>query len=170
MSRENIEILRRALPDSAPANMEALFSILDEHVEWDYVGAFPEIQTARGPAQVREFLRGWSEAFDEFGFQAEEAIDAGDGVVALLRQWGRGKETGAEVESRTWQLFTFRDGKVVHLRRHAPASRCKRASLPRIPKRPPGTTTGSAAQLRADASLPMRGAPSMVGAESAACA
>lgn len=116
MSQENIEILRRALPDSAPANVEALFSILDEHVEWDYVGAFPEVQTARGPGEVREFLRGWSEAFDEFGFQAEEAIDAGDSVVALLRQWGRGKETGAEVESRTWQLFTFRDGKVVHCR------------------------------------------------------
>jgi ketosteroid isomerase-like protein len=116
MSQENLEILRRALPESAPANIEALFSILDEDVEWDYVGAFPEIQTARGPAEVRAFFHGWSEAFEGFGVQAEETIDAGDSVAVLVRQWGRGKETGAEVESQLWQLFTFRDGRVVHCR------------------------------------------------------
>ena len=49
MSEENVEILRRAMPESAPANPEDLFSILAENVEWDYVGAFPEIQTAHGP-------------------------------------------------------------------------------------------------------------------------
>ena len=104
------------MPESAPADMEALLSILDDNVEWDYVGAFPEIRTAHGPAEVREFLRGWSEAFDDFGVQAEEASDAGDSVIALVRQWGRGKETGAEAENRTWQVFTFRDGKIVHCR------------------------------------------------------
>jgi ketosteroid isomerase-like protein len=116
MSEENVEILRRAMPESAPANPEDLFSILDEDVKWDYVGAFPEIQTARGPAEVREFLREWSEAFDDFSFQAEEMVDAGDSVVVEVRQSGRGKETGAQVESDAWQVFTLRDGKVVHCR------------------------------------------------------
>ena len=116
MSQENVAVIRRGLPDSAPADPDALFSVLDENVEWDYVGAFPEIQTAHGPTEVREFLSGWFEAFDDFGFQAEEAIDAGDSVVVLVRQWGRSKETGAEVESRTWQVFTLRDGKVVRCR------------------------------------------------------
>ena len=46
-------------------------------------------------------------------------IDAGNCVVVLLRQWGRGKETGAQVENRTWQVFTFRDGKIVHCRGYA---------------------------------------------------
>ncbi len=105
MSPSNVEILRRAFPDSAPADMEALLAILDEHVEWDYVGAFPEAVTYHGPEEVREFLRQWSGAFDDFGVEAEEAIDAGDSVVVLLHQWGHGKETGAEVESRTWQVF-----------------------------------------------------------------
>ena len=115
MSEENVEILRRAMPASAPANPEDLFSILDKDVEWDYVGAFPEIQTAHGPAEVREFLREWSEAFDDFS-QAEEMVDAGDSVVVEVRQSGRGKETGAQVESHAWQVFTLRNGKVVHCR------------------------------------------------------
>lgn len=116
MSQENLEILRQAMPESAPANPEDLFSILDENVEWDYVGAFPEIQTAHGPAEVREFLGEWSEAFDDFSFQAEEMVDAGDSVVVRIRQRGRGKETGAQVESDAWQVFTLRNGKVLHCR------------------------------------------------------
>ena len=40
----------------------------------------------------------------------------GDAVVFCLHQWGRGKDTGIDVESRTWQVMTFRDGKVVHCR------------------------------------------------------
>lgn len=116
MSQDNVEILRQALPDSAPANPDTLFSILDENVEWDYVGAFPEIRTAHGPAEVREFLHGWSEAFDDFGFQAEDMVDAGDCVVVHVRQWGRGKETGAQVENHAWQVFSFRNAKVVHCR------------------------------------------------------
>ena len=104
------------MPESAPANPEDLLSILDEDVEWDYVGAFPEIQTAHGSAEVREFLREWSEAFEDFSFQAEEMVDGGDSVVVRVRQSGRGKETGAHVESDGWQVFTLRNGKVVHCR------------------------------------------------------
>jgi ketosteroid isomerase-like protein len=116
VSRENVEILRRALPESAPADIGALIELLDEKVVWDYVGAFPEAVTYHGPGEVREFLREWTSAFDDFGVEGEEAIDAGDSVVLCLHQWGRGKETGAEVESRTWQAFTFRGGKIVHCR------------------------------------------------------
>ena len=92
--------------------------MLDENVEWDYVGAFPDV-TYHGPAEVREFLRQWSEAFDDFGFEAEDALEAGDSIVFCLHQWGRGKETGAQVESRTWQVFGFRGGKIIRCRGYA---------------------------------------------------
>ena len=120
MSQENVEIVRRALPDSGPGDVEALLAILDEQVEWDYVGAFPEAVTYHGPEAVGEFLRQWAGGFDDFGFEAEgEAIGVGDSVVICLHQWGRGKETGAEVESRTWQVFTLRGGKIVHCHGYA---------------------------------------------------
>jgi ketosteroid isomerase-like protein len=120
MSQENLDILRKALPERGAGDMEALLAILDESVEWDYVGAFPEgLTTYHGPGEVRIFLEQWAEAFDDFGFRAEEAIDAGHSIVVRLRQWGRGRETGAQVENRSWQMFTFRDGKVVHCRGYA---------------------------------------------------
>jgi ketosteroid isomerase-like protein len=112
MSRGDLENLRRAL-DSDPA---ALLALLDDDVQWDYVGAFPEAVRYRGRQEVAEFLREWAGGFDDFGFEAEEAIEAGDSIVVGLHQWGRGKETGAQVESRTWQVFSFRDGKIVSCR------------------------------------------------------
>ena len=113
MSGENVEALRGAMGSEDPA---ALFGLLHEKVEWDYVGAFPESATYYGPEGVQKFFGQWAGAFDDFGFEAEELIDAGDSVVVHLHQWGRGKETGAQVDSRTWQVFTFRDGKIVHCR------------------------------------------------------
>jgi ketosteroid isomerase-like protein len=113
MSEGNAESLRRALAAGDP---EALFALLAPDVEWDYVGAFPESATYYGPDAVRRFFGQWSGAFEDFGFEAEEVVEGEDHVLVLLRQWGRGKETGAQVENRTWQVFTFRDGKIVHCR------------------------------------------------------
>ena len=78
-----------------------------------------EAVTYHGPAEVGEFLREWAGGFDEFGFEADETIDAGDYVIACLHQWGRGKETETSIESRTWQVFTFHDGKVTRCRGYA---------------------------------------------------
>jgi ketosteroid isomerase-like protein len=132
MSRDNVEILRAALPDSGPADLDALIAILDEKVEWDYVGAFPEgTVTYHGPEGVREFVRQWSGGFEDFGAECEETIDAGEHVVIRLHQWGRGKESGARVENRTWQVFTFRSGKIVHCRGYATrAEALEAAGLP----------------------------------------
>jgi len=115
MSQAHVETIEQALT-AAQSNPEALFGILHEEVEWDYVGAFPESATYHGPDAVRGFFQNWAGAFDGFGFEAEEIIEAGDSVAVCLRQWGRGKETGAMVENRTWQLFTFDDDKVVRCR------------------------------------------------------
>jgi ketosteroid isomerase-like protein len=115
MSQQNVEKVRTAIA-SAPAG---LLAILHDEVEWDYVGAFPEAATYHGPEQVAEFLRGWVGGFDDFGLEADELIDAGDSVLVLLHQWGRGRDTGAQVESRTWQVLTFHDEKVIHCRGYA---------------------------------------------------
>ena len=115
MSQQNVEKVRTAIA-SAPAG---LLGILHDEVEWDYVGAFPEATTYHGPEQVAEFFRGWVGGFDDFGLKADELIDAGDSVLVLLHQWGRGRDTGAQVESRTWQVLTFHDEKVIHCRGYA---------------------------------------------------
>jgi ketosteroid isomerase-like protein len=115
MSQANVDTLKQALA-AAPGDPGGLFSIMDEQIEWDYVGSFPESATYHGPDEVRAFFMQWSGAFEDFGFEAEEFVDAGDSVLVLLHQWGHGKDTGARVENRSWQMFTLRDGKLVRCR------------------------------------------------------
>jgi ketosteroid isomerase-like protein len=112
MSQENVDTLMRAWAETR-SDPDAFFQILDEEVEWEMAGGWLETAKYHGPEGVREFFRRWAGAFDEWGFEAEEVIDAGDAVVVLLHQWGRGKGSGVPVETRFWQVWTFSEGKVI---------------------------------------------------------
>jgi ketosteroid isomerase-like protein len=45
----------------------------------------------------------------------EEFIDAGDQVVLISRQLGRGKMSGIDVEQQLAQVWTLRDKKIVRM-------------------------------------------------------
>jgi ketosteroid isomerase-like protein len=59
------------------------------------------------------FLEQFWEDFDEAHVEPQELIDAGDSVLAGLTFRGRGKQSGVEVNMEVFQLWTFRDGKVI---------------------------------------------------------
>ena len=68
----------------------------------------------QGKEAVRGFWREWLAAWETVQFEYE-LIDAGDRVVMLLDQRMRGRSTGIEVSfGRYAQVFTFRDGLLVH--------------------------------------------------------
>jgi len=120
MSQQNVELVLRVL-DEAQHDPSALWEVLDDEVLWE-VGALdiPDSGgTWRGPAGVREFFRRWVGPFDEWGYEVGEVIDAGDSVVAHIHQRGQGKGSGAIVESRFWQVWTIRAGKVVRGTHHS---------------------------------------------------
>jgi ketosteroid isomerase-like protein len=118
MSQENVECLGRML-DEARENPAVMYDVLAEDVEWDVSDLnLPGPSTYHGHQGVGEFFRDWVGAFEEWGYEAEELIDAGDATVVQLHQWGRGKGSGAEVEVRFWQVWRFRDGRVIRASHH----------------------------------------------------
>jgi ketosteroid isomerase-like protein len=64
---------------------------------------------------VAEAVRRWTGAFADFAFEVEELIDAGDSVVMVLRQVGRGKGSEASVEMKMAWLYTVQDGRIVRV-------------------------------------------------------
>ncbi|HKH41933.1 MAG TPA: nuclear transport factor 2 family protein [Solirubrobacterales bacterium] len=60
---------------------------------------------------MREWLSAWERPIT---IEAEEFVEAGDRVLVLITWIGRGKGSGAQIESRGAHLWTFRDGLVVH--------------------------------------------------------
>jgi ketosteroid isomerase-like protein len=84
--------------------------------EFEYVpsGAVPDLRSiSPGYEGFLGFLEGFWGDFEEAHVEPEELIDAGDGVLAVVRFHGKGTPSGAEVEMTVCQLWTLRDGKVI---------------------------------------------------------
>jgi hypothetical protein len=53
------------------------------------------------------------EAYDEFGTEILEAIDAGPWVICDTRWYGRGKGSGVVIDVRAADAYEIRDGMIV---------------------------------------------------------
>jgi hypothetical protein len=88
MSQQNVEILRWMF-DEAQQDPDAMYGMLADDVEWDTKDLpLPGPSTRFGPDGVRGFFRDWVGAFEAWGYEAEEFIDAGEATVVCLHQWG----------------------------------------------------------------------------------
>jgi ketosteroid isomerase-like protein len=120
MSRENVELLRRAT-EYALRTGEILPEAVHPDFVWDistYRGAIVP-GTHVGVEETNEWLAEWLEGFDDWSVEIEEAIDAGDLVVTIVRQRGKAKHGGPPVEMRLAQVWTFRDGLIARMNMYA---------------------------------------------------
>jgi ketosteroid isomerase-like protein len=126
MSQENVEIVRRLYEEIAP--MLKAFGegeihsppseLVDEQIEWRGPREFPDLaEPLYGHEGVRRYMEKLSEAIEGYRMVPEEFIDAGgDQVLVFSREGGRGRGSGAEVQTHpTAHLWTLRDGKAVRM-------------------------------------------------------
>ncbi len=114
MSRENVEVVRRAFGEFERGNfwMPELFDPAIR-IRWlDAVGT--EAETV-GLHAMSSFLLNWLQSWDELALAAERIIDAGDRVVVLSAWRGRGKTSGVETEWRHGEVWTLREGRVISI-------------------------------------------------------
>src|SRR6478736_7225745 len=111
MSQENVEIVRRRYEHLA-ATGEPFTETTALDFVWDMstFRGWPEQQTYEGVEEARGFLRNWIETWDDWELDVEALHDAGDKVVALVRQRGRSRAAGLPVDMSFAQVWTFRDG------------------------------------------------------------
>jgi ketosteroid isomerase-like protein len=78
--------------------------------------ALQRSDSCHGPEEIIRFWEGLDETFDELRLDPQEFVDAGDRVAVRLRYYGRGKGSGAELETEMYhQVTTFRDGTMVRI-------------------------------------------------------
>jgi ketosteroid isomerase-like protein len=123
MSQENVELVRNLLDMFARREHEAVFAFYAPDIEWDAtnisgLGLDDLRGIYRGHDGVRTYWRRWLQAWEDLEFEVADVVDAGDEIVALIRnqrQWGR--SSGIATEMPPYGLvFTIRDGKVVRWR------------------------------------------------------
>jgi ketosteroid isomerase-like protein len=119
MSQENVERVREGFEafneGGVPAMAEAFWA---SDVVWDMrPTGVPGLGTYEGAEGIGAFMDEWLSAFNasDWQIEASELIDAGDQVVAVIRQRGRGAASGADVELEAAQLITVREGKAARI-------------------------------------------------------
>jgi ketosteroid isomerase-like protein len=119
MSQENVEVVRRSLDAFERGDFDAAMEALDPRIEYDLTH-FPDGKVYLGHDGVREAFRIWLGTWEDYRQEIDEVIDLGeDEVVVVLREFGRGKGSGIEVERPTAGVWTLRDGKAVRIRFYA---------------------------------------------------
>jgi ketosteroid isomerase-like protein len=90
MSQENVEIVKRCIEAYQAGDLTASVVDFDPEVEFDMTFR-PEGGIFRGHKGVAEGLRTRTGAFEGWSFEVEDVIDAGDQVLVISRESGRGK-------------------------------------------------------------------------------
>ena len=112
MSEENVEVVRRAYSEFLETGTFAREIAASDFV-WDmsHYDGWPEQQVYQGVEAAERFMQEWTSAWVDWELQIDELLDAGDKVVALVRQRGRSKLTGISVEVSLAKIWTLLDGK-----------------------------------------------------------
>jgi ketosteroid isomerase-like protein len=123
MSRENVEIVRRAfdvfIKGMEQGNPTAVFDdgVFAPNATLTPARQRPDWKIYVGREGLAEFIQTWTEDFLDWRLWPEEIIDAGgDRVVVIVGQSGQGKASGALTELRFGLVFTLEDSQVVDQR------------------------------------------------------
>jgi ketosteroid isomerase-like protein len=77
------------------------------------------VEAYRGPEALLEWLDEGDDAFDDFTVELLAVEELAGHVVASMRQRGRGRASGAEVDHAFTHVWTLRDGRAIRLQSFA---------------------------------------------------
>ena len=115
MSQDNVEIMRAAYEAFDRGDPVALFELLAPDIEWQ---AIEDPVAKHGVEGVLESVGSWFQVWDDFHIEAEEFIDGGEHVIAVVMERGRVAGSDEQVNQRFFQVWTIRDGKIVAFREY----------------------------------------------------
>jgi ketosteroid isomerase-like protein len=134
MSQDNVEIVRRIYEAFNEGNRR-------ERAERSRYPEFfaPDIEldlsrnvfnpvTDRGYEGIERLVGMVNDVWDDFRFEVEELIDAGDHVVAQVKLSGKGKGGGVPVEQHDMHVLTMRNGRCTRLEVHRDRAEALRAA------------------------------------------
>jgi ketosteroid isomerase-like protein len=116
MSRQNVDVVRRAYASFNRRDLAGAVAALERDAEWMPYLAALEQDRYRGRDAIermwREVLRDVPDLHMEF---VRVVADSPETVVLEVEFRGMGKASGADIRTAIFQAFSFRDGKVTRV-------------------------------------------------------
>jgi uncharacterized protein len=113
----NIELVKSAFDVWNRGEIAAFTDYMAEDVAWLEVSGRPEgpVTERVGRDRLREGLESLFDAWESYRLEVERMDEVGDRVVVVMREVGRGRASGVEVDGRWGYLITVRDGEIVRV-------------------------------------------------------
>jgi ketosteroid isomerase-like protein len=114
MSEENVEIVKQMYEAYHGGDAEGALAYFDPEV---IVDASRRLDggTGQGREYLTRIITSWVGTFEEFREEIEEMRHRGDRVFVAIRQRGRGKGSGAEVENLYALIYEIRAGNITRM-------------------------------------------------------
>ncbi len=114
MSQENVEAAKRTNAALNRGDFEGVGeAFAPDAVLEDLQNAPDQPMRAEGVEAIRRNLSLWAAAFDKLHADIEEYIETPNGVVCAAHWQGQGKASGISIDVRQFDLYEFRDGRIV---------------------------------------------------------
>jgi ketosteroid isomerase-like protein len=114
VSQDNVEIVRRLNALFHEGDVESAFALVHPDVQFRDLQSAPDVpQAVRGRDAVGQVFSHWASAYDDFGADALDFVDAGSWVVMDVQWRGTGKSSGLRVDTRQADACRIEDGRVV---------------------------------------------------------
>ena len=115
MSQENVELVREAWDAYSRGDYDRIAGFHDPHI----VVVTLEDGAVYGNNAVLANYERWDEAWEGAETSLEEVLGHGDRVFVAARFHARGRASGVEVETRLYEVYMVRDGKVLRIDEYA---------------------------------------------------
>jgi ketosteroid isomerase-like protein len=113
MSRQNVELVRKAFDALRSDGIEASLGFVDPEGVWYTAPEWVEASEYHGHDGLRFLLSVWNDNFDDWTVDSLELREAGNSVVALFEHSGRIKGTDAPMRQPMGAVYShIRDGKI----------------------------------------------------------
>jgi ketosteroid isomerase-like protein len=113
MSRENLALIERGFEALSEGDVDYVVDSFHPEVELrGAVGGLEEGEMKRGREAVASEVLPDRSVWADRRWTLQELVEAGDQVVALVREERRGRGSGVEVAADIALVYSFRDGKV----------------------------------------------------------
>jgi ketosteroid isomerase-like protein len=109
------EIVRKSYEHLNRRDLDALFELVHPDIEVDNSRLVFNPDVYHGRDGAERWMKEVADVWETLRITPTELIDAGDNVVAAVTVQGKGKGSGVEVDMPLFAVWTFRDGKVVHV-------------------------------------------------------
>jgi uncharacterized protein len=115
MSQENVDAIRRSYEAWNRRDVEGALKLMAPDVEWVLPDSGLNAGTNHGREGFRAFFETYFEAFESIQLEPLRFVVADERVVVLVRMFGAGVESGAQVELRAGHIWTMRDGEATRI-------------------------------------------------------